>query len=364
MKILHYINTLASGGAEKLLSSILPLMQEKGHTVYLVISNNHKSIKEYEQSIVDSGIKIINLEQSFYNPLQIIQLIFLIQKEKFDIIHAHLFPSQYWLAFASFFKPSKTKLIKTEHSVFNERKKYLILKPLEKLIYRRYSKIICITEEVKISLAKWLHTESNLSVIHNGINLKQFKAEAKNSIHSNVLFDKSNTNILMTARFDSISKDHKTIVNALKLLPTNFKLFFAGEGPHMNKIKEYVQVQNLDSRVYFLGYRPDISHLMSSVDINVLSTNFEGLSGVTLEALASGKPFLGSDVTGVNNIVPNENFLFKKGNHTELADKIRTISTNYSLNKKMTIEANTFIQQYDIKKMVDLYLKLYRKTLC
>jgi glycosyltransferase involved in cell wall biosynthesis len=364
MKILHYINNLASGGAEKLLSSILQLMQEKGHTVCLVISNNRKSIKEYEQTIVDSGIKIINLEQSFYNPLQVIQLIFLIRKEKFDIIHAHLFPSQYWLAVTSFFKPYKTKLIKTEHSVFNERKKYLILKPLEKLIYRRYSKIICITEQVKINLAKWLHAESNLSVIHNGINLKQFKIEAKNSIHPNGLFDKSNTNILMCARFDSISKDHKTIVNALKQLPTNFKLFFAGEGPDMNKVKEYVELQNLDSRVCFLGYRPDISYLMGSADINVLSTHFEGLSGVTLEALASGKPFLGSNVTGVNTIVPNESFLFEKGNPTELAHKIKIISNNSALNEKMSIEANVFIQQFDIHKMVDQYLKLYQETLC
>jgi glycosyltransferase involved in cell wall biosynthesis len=364
MKILHYINSLASGGAEKLLSSILPLIQKKGHSVHLVISNNCKSIKEYEQTIVDSGVKVINLRQSIYNPLQVIQLIFLIRKEKFDIIHAHLFPSQYWLAVASFFKPSKTKLIKTEHSVFNERKKYLILKPLEKLIYRRYSKIICITEQVKINLAKWLNTESNLSVIHNGIDLKQFKADAKNSIHPNGLFDKRNTNILMCARFDSISKDHKTIVNALKLLPTNFNLFFAGEGPDMNKVKEYVELQNLNSRVYFLGYRSDISYLMGSVDINVLSTHFEGLSGVTLEALASGKPFFGSDVTGVNTIVPNEKFLFEKGNHTQLADKIRTISNNHTLNESMSTEANVFIQQFDIYKMVEQYLKLYRETLC
>lgn len=364
MKILHYINNLGSGGAEKLLSTILPIMQKKGHIVHLVISNNHKNIKEYEQAIIDSGVKIINLKQSFYNPLQVIQLIFLIQKEKFDIIHAHLFPSQYWLAVASLFKPFKTKLIKTEHSVFNERKKYPILRSLEKIIYKRYSKIICITEEVKINLAKWLQTESNLLVIHNGIDLKQFNADAKNSINTNNLFDKNNTNILMTARFDAISKDHKTIVNALKLLPTNFKLFFAGEGPDMNKVKEYTALQNLDSRVRFLGYRPDIPYLMCSVDINVLSTHFEGLSGVTLEALASGKPFLGSNVTGVNTIVPNENFLFENGNHLELANKIKAISDNSLLNEQMTIEAKAFIDQFDISKMTNQYIKLYQKTKC
>lgn len=364
MKILHYINNLGSGGAEKLLSSILPIMQEKGHVVHLAIGNNNKNIREYEQAIIDSGVKIINLEQSLYNPFQIIQLIFLIRKEKFDIIHAHLFPSQYWLAIASLFKPFKTKLIKTEHSVFNERRKYRLLRPLEKIIYQRYSKIICITEQVKINLANWLHTESNLLVIHNGIDLKQFNADAKNSINTYDLFDKSNINILMTARFDTISKDHKTIVNALKLLPTNFSLFFAGEGPDIDKVKEYISLQNLDSRIYFLGYRPDIQYLMSAADINVLSTHFEGLSGVTLEALASGKPFLGSNVTGVNSIVPNEHFLFENGNHIELANKIKAISNNSLLNEQMTIDAKAFIEQFDINKMTNQYLKLYQEIKC
>jgi len=364
MKILHYINNLASGGAEKLLSSILPIMQKKGHIVHLVISNNYKNIKEYEQAISNSGIKIVNFDKSFYNPLQVIQLILLIRKEKFDIIHAHLFPSQYWLAFASLFIPSKTKLIKTEHSVFNERKNYRLLRPLEKIIYKRYSKIICITEQVKINLANWLKTESNLLVIHNGIDLKQFKADAKNGKNSTNLFDKNNINILMTARFDSISKDHKTIINALQLLPANYRLFFAGEGPNTNVIKEYAKLQNLDSRVYFLGYRTDIAFLMSSTDINVLSTHFEGLSGVTLESLASGKPFLGSNVTGVNSIVPNTNFLFENGNHNELAKKIIAINTNHTLYQQMIIDAKLLIKQFDIHKMTNQYINLYQETKC
>jgi glycosyltransferase involved in cell wall biosynthesis len=364
MKIMHYINNLGSGGAEKLLSSILPIMQKKGHIVHLVICNNHMNIKEYEQAITYSGIKIINFDKSFYNPLQVIQLILLIRKEKFDIIHAHLFPSQYWLAIASIFKPNKTILIKTEHSVYNERKNYRLLRPLEKIIHQRYSKIICITEHVKINLANWLKTESNLLVIHNGIDLIQFKTDAKNCKIDNNLFDKNNINILMTARFDSISKDHKTIINALKLLPTNYRLFFAGEGPNMNIVKEYVKLQNLNSRVHFLGYRADIPYLMSSTDINVLSSHFEGLSGVTLESLASGKPFLGSNVTGVNSFVPNEYFLFENGNHIELANKIKAINTSSLLNGQMIIDAKAYIKQFDIHKMTNQYLNLYQETKC
>jgi glycosyltransferase involved in cell wall biosynthesis len=364
MKILHYINNLGSGGAEKLLSSFLPIIQKKGNTVFLAISNNTKSIKEYEQTIIDSGVKVINFNKSFYDPFQIIQLIILIRKEKFDIVHAHLFPSQYWLALASFFIQKKTKLIKTEHSVYNERKKHLSLRPLEKLIYRRYAKIICITDQVKISLSEWLDDESRLIIINNGIKLIQAKDNASNTKYTNQIFNKNDVNILMSARFDSVSKDHKTIINALKLLPSNFKLYLAGEGPDLNMIKKFVTAQNLDARVFYLGYRLDISNLMSSTTINVLSSNFEGFSGATLEGLASGKPFLGSNVTGINSIVPNGNFLFEKGNPIELANKIMTINNNNVLKKEMLIQATSYIQQFDINKMTKQYLRLYQGTKC
>jgi glycosyltransferase involved in cell wall biosynthesis len=363
MKILQYINNLGSGGAEKLLSDILPLMQKQGHEVFLVVSNNKDSVKKFEQIIIDSGIKIINLKKSFYNPFQIFQLVDLLRKGDYDIVHAHLFPSQYWLAIASLFKPFKTKLVKTEHSVFNERKNYKILRPIEKFVYKRYTKIICITQEVKNNLKEWLERDSDLLVIHNGVNLKEFKYnEEKIKLVKN-LFNKKDKNILMVGRFDGIAKDQKTVINALKLLPNNYKLFFAGEGPELNNIKKYAIDQNLISRIEFLGLRHDVCNLMSGADINVLSTNYEGLSGVTLESLASGKPFVGSNVVGVNTIVPNENFLFEKGNFVELANKIKKIINDDQLSKNMIKEASEFVGDFDIEIMVKNYLQLYKYSI-
>lgn len=363
MKILHYINNLGSGGAEKLLSDILPLMQEQGHDVNLVVSNNKKSVKKFEQIIINSGIKIINLKKSFYNPFQIFQLILLLRKGEYDIVHAHLFPSQYWLAIASLFKPIKTKLVKTEHSVFNERKNYKILKPLEKFVYKRYSKIICITQDVKNNLKEWLEKDSDLLVIHNGVNLKEFRYNEDKTNLVKDLFNEKHKNILMVGRFDGIAKDQKTLVNALKLLPSNYKLFFVGEGHDLKNVEKYMQGQNLASRIKFLGLRNDVCNLMSGADINVLSTNYEGLSGVTLESLASGRPFLGSNVVGVNTIVPNESFLFEKGNFIELANKIELIINDDQLSKNMIKEAEKFIGDFDIEIMVKNYLQLYKYSI-
>ncbi len=68
MKILHYINNLGSGGAEKLLTGILPLMKANGHDVHLLYANNKANTKNYEPLLNNAGIKIKNLDVSFYNP--------------------------------------------------------------------------------------------------------------------------------------------------------------------------------------------------------------------------------------------------------------------------------------------------------
>ena len=93
-------------------------------------------------------------------------------------------------------------------------------------------------------------------------------------------------------------------------LPAHFHLFLAGRGALLEHTKQFTESLGLTERVHFLGMRTDVYSLMNKVDLNVLSTNFEGLSGVTLESLASGKPFIGSDVPGVNDIVPDPRFLF------------------------------------------------------
>lgn len=365
MKIVHYINNLGSGGAEKLLTDILPIMYEKGHEIDLIITNDYKNIDRFQNTITSSNVNIYNLNYSFYNPLQVLKLIRILKKNKYDIAHAHLFPSQYWLAIASFFISKKTKLIKTEHSVYNERKSIKILKYLEVFIYSRYTKIIAITDLVKQNLDSWINQNAKTIVINNGVNLTQISNQQKSIPDSNYNFINTKCfNILMVGRFDNFNqKDQTTLINALKLLPNDCMLYFAGEGSNLENVRKTVNDLQLDNQVFFLGVRNDIYKLMSVVNINVLSTNHEGLSGVALEGLASGKPFIGTDVVGVNDVVPNNDFLFPKKNPQELANKIIIIKNSLLIQEKLIVQAINHVKNYDIEIMVDKYLNLYKTTI-
>lgn len=364
MKILHYINHLGSGGAEKLLTDILPIMKEKGHEVHLAYANGKKNVSKFDKIFEEKSIRIINLRTSIYNPLQTINLISLIRNEKYDIVHTHLFPTNYWAAFASFLKPSKTRFIKTEHNGF-KRDNYKYFKFLERITYNRYDKLIGITDEVTEKIGDWVNVHQKMVTINNGLNLQQISEEMSAKHNSDFEFiKKENYNILMVGRLDpGVQKDQTSLIRSLAKLPADCQLFFAGEGGRKKELQILAAELNLQNRVNFLGLRSDVYALMNLMDLNVLSTNYEGLSGVALESLASGTPFIGADVVGVNNVVPDDTFLFPKRNPDALAAKILTIKNSEALQNELVEKALAHVLKFDINIMADKYLDLYESAI-
>lgn len=364
MKVLHVINDITTAGAEKLLVDLLPYMATKGIEAHILISNGIMNSKSFEDKLSAAKIRVINFKTSFYNPIQVHRIARLINRENYDIVHAHLFPTQYWVALASIFTKNSTVFIKTEHSVTNERKQLKILQPLEKFVYSRFQYLIGITDEASINLQNWLKRNKGVITINNGVNLNEIHKAHKNIDFSKYTFlKKENKNLLMVGRFDGIHKDQETIVRSLIQLPENYYLFFAGQGSHEKVIKKLVKNLGLTHRVHFLGIRDDIYKLMHLVDLNILSTKQEGLSGVALESLASGKPFIGSDVSGVREIVPSPLHLFSPENPNALKEKIELIFSNEEAKQQNVQSALLHVKQYDTSKMADAYIDLYQKSM-
>jgi hypothetical protein len=119
MRIVHIINSLESGGAEKLVLDTLPLYNKKGIKVDLLVLNDldypfMNALKAAECcSIFSLG------PGSRYNPIHIFKIIPFLKK--YDVAHVHLFPAQYWVVLAKLVSGSKIKLVYTEHSTSSRR---------------------------------------------------------------------------------------------------------------------------------------------------------------------------------------------------------------------------------------------------
>ncbi|WP_118952462.1 glycosyltransferase [Taibaiella helva] len=364
MRLLHVINDLGRGGAEKLLVHTLPMYQESGVAITLLLLGGTNNVPEYELGLKENGIEVHRLNAVSLYRLSTVKLLkqFLAGKH-YDLIHVHLFPAMYWLPLALSAMKSQPRLVFTEHNTQNRRWGKFYFRPVDRFFYRKYHKIIAITNEVRDGLTIWVpDVKERITVINNGIDLKQLDsilpANKAALLQELGIRDKDPFLILMAARFDR-QKNHRALIETLKTLPSDFHVLLAGEGVLKEAYEQHVQELGLAERIHFLGFRTDVIALMKTVDVNVLSSNFEGLSGVTLEALASGVPFLGARVPGIEKTVPDERFLFSNNDTGELGAKIISLRENKILGKQMSEDALNFVRAFDIPKMVAAHLELY-----
>lgn len=357
MKILHIINSLHTGGAEKLVVETLPLFEEKGISIDLALLNAQKT-PFYEKLMQNFKGKVYGFSSgSVYNPLHIFKMIPLLKK--YDVIHAHLFPVQYFLVLAKILSFSKTKLIFTEHSTSNRRLQNPNYQWIERFIYKHYSKIICITEEVKEVLKNKLQLpENQLQVIHNGINLSEIK-ECKVYNKTDFGFSLEDKLLVMVAGFRT-EKDQDTLIKCVKILPSNYKLILVGDGERRPILENIIKEENLQDRITLLGIRNDVISIIKMCDVAVLSSHWEGFGLAAAEAMACGVPTIASDVEGLNKVVENGGLLFEKGNIQDLKDKILSLEDEafYQLISEKGMQK---AQQYDIEEMVENLLCIYKE---
>ncbi|MBI9041555.1 glycosyltransferase [Lutibacter sp.] len=359
MKILQVINSLNTGGAEKLLLEGIPLYAKKRMTMDILLLNGADTpfliaLKKQECCNIYSLGK-----GSVYNPFIILKLIPFLKK--YDIIHVHLFPAQYFVVFAKLISFSKVPLIFTEHSTNNRRLESSMIKWIDKYIYKFYKRIICITEEV----FKIIQKHSNLpkekfSIIKNGVNVSVFKESTilnKNEIIPT--FKLEHKVVIQVSSFQE-PKDQPTLIKAMKHLPEYVKLILVGEGILRKECENLVRKLNLENRIFFLGIRTDVPQLLKSSDVVVLSSKYEGLSLASIEGMASGKPFIASNVPGLKEVVDGAGLLFPQGDEIALAEKITALITNEILYSKVAVACQSRALLYDINNMVEKHIALYQ----
>ncbi|RQO31923.1 glycosyltransferase [Taibaiella sp. KBW10] len=362
MKILQIVNSLGTGGAEKLLLETIPLYCQKGIEMDILLLDDKKT-PFYEQLEALNCCNIYHTlhDVSVYSPKHIRQIAKYLKQ--YDLVHVHLFPAQYWTVLAKKLKAAKTKLIFTEHSSTNRRLEHRWLKKIDKVLYKYYEKIICITAEIQNIIHQ--HTGLNkerLPVIQNGVNLQQIKhAPVLEKRQIDPTFKDSDVLLIQVAGFRE-GKDQGTLVKSLQHLPEQVKVLLVGDGVTRPKIEDLVASLHLQDRVFFLGQRMDVPSLLKSSDIIVLSSDFEGLSLSSIEGMASGKPFVASNVPGLREVVSGAGILFERANERALAEIIQKLSSDKELYAQTVRNCEARAGQYNIDTMVDKHIALYEQV--
>ena len=166
-------------------------------------------------------------------------------------------------------------------------------------------------------------------------------------------------------------KDYPNMLEAAARLAERrpgFVLAVAGEGPQRASLLETRAALGLDDgTVRFLGSRDDLPDLMRAADGFVMSSAYEGLPMVLLEASAAALPIVTTDVGGNKEVVRagETGLVVSPGDPEELATGMRRVMTMPAARRRAWGEAarEEVVRRYGVERVVDRWLALYRELL-
>ncbi|MES2789296.1 MAG: glycosyltransferase [Planctomycetota bacterium] len=166
-------------------------------------------------------------------------------------------------------------------------------------------KHVCVSEGVAAHsrIAGRLST-SKLCVIPNGVDFEKFSAAKP--------LDLSPWNIpphdqvwVTVGRLDPQKGPWDLLQAVQKLQPSHphLKLLWAGSGPLQGELQRWIDNENLQNTIQLIGWQDNIPGLLRAAQGFVLSSHWEGMPNVVLEALAAGLPVLSTNVEGISEII-------------------------------------------------------------
>lgn len=348
MRVLHVISSLEIGGAQRLLSDLLPMQRQQGIDVSLLVLKPEDN--EFSQKIVVAGVPIISLDvKHLGNPFSVVRIRRLIKD--YDIVHAHLVHALYLCSVAA--RGMNTSLVYTEHSTYNNRRRYVLLRPIEKWIYGRYQKLACVSQQAQEALQKWLQKDDErFYVVNNGIDTTYFTSIRREVIPNS---------LIMVSRFVP-SKDQETVIRAMQLLDKEITLRLVGDGETLEHCKQVAKDCQVEDRVFFLGARADVAELMAASYIGIQSSKWEGFGLTAVEMMAVGLPVIATDVDGLKQVVEGAGLLFPVGDYTILSEMIKAIICDKAKYDSMVKASKERAADFDISHCVWKYSEIYKEV--
>lgn len=286
----------------------------------------------------------------------------IIKKEgKVDVIHAH---SAFWGGIAAAFisKKYNIPLVITEHSSLKYAK--YAKESYKKYIFEAYKKADCLIA-VGNGLKKELqeYVDRPIEVIHNMVDLQLFYIDENTG-------DKNSKD---KGEFKFFSCGFLEEGKGMECLIKSFAGAFKGEkvtlrigadGSLKVSLKKLIEELNMDNQIKLLGAlsRQEVSKEMSACDAFVLASEHETFGVVYIEALACGKPVIGTDNGGAEDIIREDNgIIAKKKSVEDLTRALIKVKENYKMYDKYSIREKT-IFSYSEKVLVEKLKGVYKKA--
>ena len=376
MKVLHiHTRGVIGGSGTNTLSTMLGLSKDR-YEPELACGSEGPLIKEAKKNnlIFNKIPHLKNEINIFYDLLALFELISLIMRREYSIIHTHNSKAGILGRIAANICRAPI-IIHTQHScVFKygtlnyfQKKFYYFL---EKISAKFTDKIIYISEPLRQEfLNAKIGSEQKSVTIYSGIEIEKFKIDVDILKKRSQLGLKSSDFIVGVVSRLEPGKGNEFIIKSIpKIIQkiSNIKFVFVGGGPLKANLETLSESFGVREKIMFLGLRDDVPGLLQIFDIVCLASLYEGMSRVILEAQAAGKPVVATKVGGIVDIVAEDKtaILVAPRDVGALAFAIIKLIDDEHLRKSMSSAAEKFVDyRFSSKKMVQDIILVYEELL-
>lgn len=295
----------------------------------------------------------------------------------FDVVHVHLpFAANILI---NINKKLRDRMVYTAH-IGEEKKRFaldssapLVLKLFSPDLYlmKRIKKSIVLNEPLKEKLINKGIEEGKLDVIPNSIDVNEFNLSEDEIERVKKKYGLDDGKIIVM--FSGSVTPRKGVIHLVKAVEMigdgKILLLIAGnlnvDREYAKMVMDYVKKRNINAK--FTGFVPyeDLKALYSACDIFVLPSFEEGFGMVLTEALASGKPLIGSNVGGIPMQIRDgwNGFLVEPGNEGQLVERIKYLVDNDEERERMGKNSRKLAErEFDWSKITEKYLTVYEEV--
>jgi glycosyltransferase involved in cell wall biosynthesis len=358
-----FIPSIESGGVEKNLFIISNYLANHLITKVVLITSEVEIIKNLfnKKIIIVSPLKIFKTNSrkiKFYLSLLLL-LLYYVRNKNFVVLS---FQANIYAILIC--KIIGIKILARSNSSPVGWSSNLIKKFIFRFLLNLADRVIVNSLDFKKIIDKEFHLNS--TCIFNPFDKIFCKKQSKKKI--NINFFKNSKKVLKIINVGRLTdqKDHLTLLKAIMIIKDEIplKLLIIGQGINKNLLENFVTNNKLASKVKLIGYRKNSLNFINKSDLFILSSRYEGLPNVLLEAVCLKKFVISSDCsTGPREILSNGKggLLFKVGDEYDLANKILYFYHNKDKLKKKRFYAYQKLSRYNYKNNLRKYLSLINK---
>ena len=240
---------------------------------------------------------------------------------------------------------------------------------LERLAARWTDAIVVVADHDRVvGCAARIGRPDAYALARSGIDLRAYRAASGARAHARALVGVADGALVVgTVTRLCRQKDPGTLLRAARLLvdacPAS-RLIVVGDGPLRAECERLIDDLDLRRHVTLLGSRADVAQILPAFDVFALSSRWEGLPRVVLEAMAVGVPVVASAVGGVAEAVEHRvtGLLVEPGAPAALAEALALLLQDRALAAQLSDQASSRVEGFDagamVRQLESLYLDL------